>query len=393
MLNRANSYPTVMARGETNGAFEVLIEKLVYGGRGLGRLEGRVVLVPLVLPGETVRVQVERERRGLLEARLLEVVSPAPARVQPPCPYFGRCGGCQYQHAACEFELEAKREILRETFERVGKLAPPGEIAAVAGPPWEYRNRTGFHIERGRIGYFESGSHRLCPVDRCLICSPKINETLAALRAGRLPRAESVEVFTNETDVQMNVPAAAGALDYAAAGETYRVGPRSFFQTNRFLLDEMVRCALEGAAGETALDLYAGVGLFSLPLARRIGSVTAVESGAAAARDLEFNAARAGLPVEVKHSPVEMFLAALAGTPDFVLADPPRAGLGPRVAGELLRLGPPRLAIVSCDPATLARDLAPLAAGGYRLERLTLIDLFPRTYHIETVAQLRAGDR
>jgi 23S rRNA (uracil1939-C5)-methyltransferase len=174
-------------------------------------------------------------------------------------------------------------------------------------------------------------------------------------------------------------------------GEIYRVGHRSFFQVNRFLIDRLAECALDGAEGMSALDLYAGVGLLSLPLARRCRSVLAVESNASALRDLEFNAERAGMAVAARKATVEQFLETVEAPPDFVLADPPRAGLGKSVVNELLRLKAPVLTIVSCDPATLARDLAPLLAGGYRFDALTLIDLFPQTWHIETVTRLRLG--
>ncbi|MGB9606457.1 MAG: class I SAM-dependent RNA methyltransferase, partial [Bryobacteraceae bacterium] len=178
------------------------------------------------------------------------------------------------------------------------------------------------------------------------------------------------------------------ALEYAAAGELYRVGHRSFFQVNRFLLGDLVSCALEGAEGSSALDLYAGVGLFSLPLARRFARVTAVESSAWAAADLEHNAARAGLAIQVCRQDAAAFLAGQSQAPDFVLADPPRSGLGREVGRELLRLKPRRLTVVSCEPATLARDLAHLAGGGYRIERLALVDLFPQTHHIEAIVSL-----
>jgi 23S rRNA (uracil1939-C5)-methyltransferase len=305
---------------------------------------------------------------------------------------------------------------VREVLRRVGKLEAPGEIAIVSGPPWEYRNRAQFHLDGGRIGFLEAGSHRLCPVDRCPISSPRINEALAALRRmirdRRFPRfLRSVELFTNEREVQLNVldtdrPLARGffqwcaeqmpgagesSLEYIAGGEIYRVGHRSFFQVNRFLIDRLAECALDGAEGMSALDLYAGVGLFSLPLARRCRSVLAVESNASALRDLEFNAERAGLTVAARKATVEQFLEAVEAPPDFVLADPPRAGLGKGVVNELLRLKAPFLTIVSCDPATLARDLAPLLAGGYSIDALTLIDLFPQTWHIETVTRLRLG--
>jgi 23S rRNA (uracil1939-C5)-methyltransferase len=232
------------------------------------------------------------------------------------------------------------------------------------------------------------------------------------LRDRRFPRfVRSLELFTNETEVQLNVletaqpvsrrffdwaaeripGLAAGTLDYPVGRDVYRVGHRSFFQVNRFLIEAVVERALEGAEGISAVDLYAGVGLFSLRLARRFRSVTAVESGGSAARDLEFNAARAGVEVAVRRHVADLFLGELEEAPEFVLADPPRSGLGKRVVRELLRLKPPRVVIVSCDPSTLARDLAPLTADAYRIERLTLVDLFPQTYHIETVTHLRTA--
>lgn len=398
---------------ETNPrAVEAVIEKLVYGGAGLARIDGRVALVPFVLPGERVRIEPQAGRRGVLSARLESVVEPSAARTHPPCPFFYRCGGCQYQHGIYEAQVEAKRAIVAETLARIGKLEPPGEIDAITGEPWGYRNRTQFHVERNRLGYFGFGTHALVPVDRCPISSPRINEVLTALngmvRDRRWPAfVRSVEVFTNETDVQINVREtdrpvarrffewcaeavpgfAPAAIEYRAASDTYRVGRNSFFQVNRFLTGRLVERALEGASGGTAFDLYAGAGLFSLQLARRFERVTAVEGGAAA-RDLEYNAERAGVRLEVRRSPVEAFLEGISEAPDFVLADPPRAGLGKSAVRSLLRLEPARLSIVSCDPATLARDLAALTAGGYRLARLTLIDLFPQTYHIETVSTL-----
>ncbi|MGQ9632898.1 MAG: class I SAM-dependent RNA methyltransferase [Bryobacteraceae bacterium] len=393
---------------------ELTVEKWVYGGRGLGRLEGEVVLIPFVLPGERVRVRVERRRSGLGEAALAEVVAASQARVEPPCPYFGRCGGCQYQHASYEAQLEHKAAILRETLQRVGKLPAPEELRVVAAEPYGYRNRAQFHIQGGRIGFRQAGSNRLCPVEKCLICSPRINLALGELLAmagdSKWPSfVRTLELFTNEVEVQVNIlsterplarrffewcgerlaGADAAILEYAACGERFRVSRRSFFQVNRFLLERLVEEAMKDIAGEEAWDLYAGVGLFSVLLARRFAVVTAVESGAEAARDLKFNAQRASLPIRVLHAAVENFLAGCAHAPEFVLADPPRAGLGPAVVQHLVRLHPPVLAVVSCDPATLARDLAGLTAGGYRLESMTLVDLFPQTYHIETVARLK----
>ncbi|MGA2434885.1 MAG: class I SAM-dependent RNA methyltransferase [Bryobacteraceae bacterium] len=395
--------------------FEITIDKLIYGGQGLGRLDGRVVFVPFVLPGERLTVEVQVERPGLLEAMPRDFIERSAERIEPGCPYFYRCGGCQYQHASYAAQLAAKSGILADVLRRVGKIEPPCEIRTISGEPWGYRNRAQFHIENGAIGYFGYGSHALAAVERCPISSPRVNEALAALRAmlddRRFPDfLRSVEVFTNETEVQLNVlesihPVARrffdwcaesipgftpDAIEYRTGADLYRVRHRSFFQVNRFLIDAMIGQAAEAAEGESALDLYAGVGLFTLPLARRFAKMTAVESNRTAAEDLEFNAGRAGLAVTVDRNPVEAALAALERAPDFVLADPPRAGLGKAAVRELLRLKPRLLTLVSCDPATLARDLNALLAGGYRIEALSLIDLFPQTFHLETVARLRA---
>jgi 23S rRNA (uracil1939-C5)-methyltransferase len=401
-----------MVEPQTN--FELTIEKLIYGGEGLGRVAGQVVFTPYVLPGERVRVERKSEKSGMLRTALREVLSPAEGRVDPPCPYFGRCGGCHYQHAGYELQLEAKRSILRETLRRVGKIEAPDEIAIVSGAPWGYRNRSQFHVAGAAVGYLEAHSHKLCPVTHCPISSPHVNEALAALlrmtRDARWPRfVRSVEVFTNETETQLNVEAdrpvakrffewcaetipgfVSGSLDYEAAGFTYRVGGASFFQVNRFLIDDLAQTAIRGASGTWAVDLYSGAGLFSLPLSRRFSRVTAVESGASSVRDLRFNIERAGASVEVAQSSTEEFLQRIEAAPDFVLADPPRTGLGRAVVGRLSEIKPKRITVVACDPATLARDLPRLLAAGYRIERLTMVDLFPQTFHIETVAELSA---
>jgi 23S rRNA (uracil1939-C5)-methyltransferase len=405
----------------------VTVEKLVYGGDGLARLAGtgqqtRVVLAPYVLPGERVRAEVAQEKPGLVRARTLEVLDPSADRIAPRCPYFGRCGGCHYQHASYEAQLAAKRAILEEELRRLGKIEPPAGIQVLAAEPWGYRNRVQLHIEGQSLGYREARSHKLCPITQCPIASPKLNETIAALndmlRDPRWPRfLRALEIFTDEQRVQLNVTdsaqpvarrffdwcaeripgLAAGALDYAGR---FRVSRNSFFQVNRFLIDALVENAIAGAHGETAVDLYSGVGLFAVALARSFQRVVAVESGSAAVNDLRFNAERAaGAPLcgsvpdsacQPEHATAEAYLEALKAAPDFMLLDPPRAGLGKTVVRRLLEPKPSRVTIVSCDPATLARDLPHLLAGGYRIEQMTLVDLFPQTYHLETVVRLAA---
>jgi 23S rRNA (uracil1939-C5)-methyltransferase len=388
------------------------VEKLVYGGDGLARLDGRVVFAPFVLPGERIRARAEQEKPGLVRARMLEVLEAAPDRVTAPCPVFGTCGGCHYQHAPYEFQLEAKRRILREELRRLGKIEPPEQIEVAAAEPFGYRNRVQLHVEDKRIGYREARSHRLVAVSACPVSSPRIDEAIAVLNRmaqdTRWPRfMRSLEVFTDERQVQINVletdrPVARrffewcaseiegvveGALDYR--GE-FRVSSNSFFQVNRFLIERLVEVALQGAEGNHAVDLYAGVGLMTLPLARKFREVTAIESGAGAVRDLWFNSERAGLAniVGLQQS-AEDYLAGAERAPDFLVADPPRAGLGKSVVKRLTELRPRHLVVVACDPATLARDLSGLVASGYRVARMVLVDLFPQTYHLETVVELR----
>ena len=391
-------------------------EKWVYGGQALGRAGGQVVLTPFAMPGESLRVAQVRARSGMIEARLEKVLTPAVDRIEPRCPLFARCGGCDYQHAPYEFQLARKVEILREVFRRIGKFDAPEEIRTVSAEPWAYRNRAQFHLQNRRIGYQEAGSHKLVPVTgECPIAASAINQALTRLRDvlhhRRWPQfIHTLELFTNGAQTLVNIgeteggqrvarpffdwlaeriPGAnLGELNYAAGGRSYRVSHGSFFQTNRLLVDALIEEALRHVGGETALELYAGVGLFTLPLAARVPHVDAVESSSSAVRDLSFNLEQAGLNANAHRSNADLYLEKLATTPGFVLADPPRSGLGKAVVQHLARLAPPRITIVSCDPSTQARDLAVLLAAGYRIRELVFADLFPQTYHLETIAHL-----
>lgn len=391
------------------------IEKLVYGGDGLSRLDGEVVFTPYVLPGELVEADSAASRAHVPRASLSRIIEASADRIQAPCPVFGRCGGCHYQHANYDAQLRLKREILAETLRRVAKIEfDPARIGIEFAEPFGYRNRTQFHFDRGRIGYREMNSRKLVEVDRCPISSPKINEIIPKLK--RMARDRrwpdfigSLEVFTDEEQVQWNVletrrPVARrffewlaeevpgtvdGPLEYAVNEDRFRVSGSSFFQVNRFLLPRLPDLAIGEAAGALAWDLYAGAGLFAIPMARRFERVLAVEAGRSSA-DLRYNAQRSGAKVEAISAQVEAFLAAAPDSPEFVLADPPRAGLGKVAAARLLELRPPTLVIVACDPATLARDLAILAPA-YHIERITMVDLFPQTFHLETIVRLVSG--
>ena len=432
---------------------ELCIEKLVYGGEGLGRLEGRAVLLPLVLPGERVDAHPVKEEPRLVRARLGQVLEPSPARIAPGCSYFTQCGGCHYQHIGYEDQLRYKAAILGETLRRVGKITAP-EPELLASPPWHYRNRAQFktykHGDTFQLGYFELGSHRLLPVGSCPISSPRINEILPQLwQLGRRPDfpagSGEIEVLVahNDSSVLVNVASQGrwpktlvsalrehiadlvslavvegparlaplpryatsrvfgrGYLLYRAGDVDYRVSHGSFFQTNRFLADTLAGVATENLEGDTALDLFAGVGYFALPLAGKFRRVVAVESSDASIRDLESNRQRAGMAhVEAVRATAEEFLAQpntpprrsserIPLRPDVALLDPPRSGLSKAAAEHLAAQEAPSIIYVSCDPSTLARDLVRLTARGYRLKRLRLVDLFPQTFHIETIATL-----
>lgn len=390
---------------------DTIIEKLVYGGQGLARTANKVVMMPFVIPGETVTWQAIKEHPGHIEARLTHVVAPSSSRITPPCPVFARCGGCHYQHIDYPTQVEHKKKILAESLQRIGKLTPPNEIGTLTGEPYGYRNRIQIHFDGRKMGFREGGSRTLVPIDNCPLASPKLQEALAAiktrLRDHRFPDfLEEVELFSNEEIVVMNIlrtrrgvskeffpwmaeviPGAdQSRLFYQVFGHRYRVSYQSFFQVNRFLLEPLVHAVLGDSKPSWALDLYAGVGLFSVPMVKRGTRVTAVEVVRGAAADLEFNKF-AGIQVVQKS--VESYLEGFEGRPDLILADPPRVGLGKKTIEHLVTIRAPEICLVSCDPTTLARDAAGLVAGGYEITALTMADLFPQTFHLEAVMRLR----
>jgi len=431
---------------------EITVEKLVYGGDGLARLKSdeqraQTVFVPFVLPGERVEARVVEQQRGLVRAELQRVVQASEFRTDPACPYFGKCGGCQYQHIDYDAQLRFKSEILRETMRRTAKIDLASEIQFHPSPPLHYRNRTRFHVghkPQFSIGYFRPGSHELLSVRQCPISSPLINRALEVLwnsgEAGRVPtEIGEVELFANANDekalgeLYLNassynrggliafarelatpMPEVQGLvafpkwhpvgrqdkapepdllfgekiMKYDVGSETYRISAGAFFQTNRYLLPQMVELVVDDRSGRIALDLYSGVGLFAVPLARRFERVVAVESSRVSAADL-----RSNVPgnVKVSSQSTEAYLESAAGTlkPDFIVVDPPRAGLGTAVCAQLSKLRAQNMTYVSCDPATLARDLKQLISGGWQISQMHLIDLFPQTFHIETCVMLR----
>jgi 23S rRNA (uracil1939-C5)-methyltransferase len=414
---------------------DVSIEKLVYGGEGLARTPEGVLLVPSVIPGERAQVLPEPLRRGVRRGQLVQVSEASADRVAAECPYFGRCGGCQHQHIAYARQLQLKQEILRECFERIGKLRLAVPIRVVPSEPWRYRNRVRLQVEKSasawKVGYHEPSSHTLCAVDCCPISSPGLEAVIRELSRGALASlfpegAAELELFAADADrsfwitVYSSQPApdrfgeawrealpafasvcwhqrpsgkdtvwGEGAITYRVGEFHYRVSHRSFFQANRFLLEAMIEAAVGESTGGRALDLYAGAGFFTVPLARRFERVAAVESHASAARDLAANVGVAGTRVHSHQKVVESFLATTSHNWDLILADPPRIGLSKPVREHLGRLRPREFVYVSCDPTTLARDTAALVATGYEIVSMHLVDQFPQTFHIESVLHLK----
>jgi 23S rRNA (uracil1939-C5)-methyltransferase len=424
------------------------IEKLVYGGDGLSHADGNTVFVPYVIPGEEVRASSKAKRNKLVWGRLLEVTRPAPHRLKAPCPHFQTCGGCHYQHISAGEQLQFKKAILRETLSRLGRITWDGPIQEHSAEQYGYRNRAQWALRDAKpvaLGYFLPESSVIVPIDECPVLSPMLAKTFEQLqnmtRSGFLPeKVLEIEAFVDSGDenIALNVafarfPKSAaelaatfrqslpkieslllldqskgrfeltgpGFLFHEAGGFRFRVSHLSFFQVNRFLVEDLLKTMTAGVKGDVALDLYAGVGFFTLPIAKTFNKVVAVDANLAATRDLYANAESAGVTITSHNEHAEEFLRKTQEKPDFVSLDPPRAGLGAGAAAALAALGAPEIAYLSCDPSTLARDLAVLTGSGktrngdpgssvrYEISEMHLFDLFPQTFHIETLVRLR----
>ena len=438
------------AETQTDKPVLVQIDKLVHGGKGLAHEGSLAVFVEGVLPGESVRIQLERVKKGYAEGRLLEVVTPSPDRTAAPCPVYGRCGGCQLQHASAAAQLELKRAILAETLVRLGGLTDLDVQPFIASPEaYGYRHRARLAVvtPRGKtasLAYHEEGSHRLVPIAACPLLAPRLNEAVAHLNrtlAGSGMMAALIQevrlgysVATGELVIQYEAERCtrrqaegwfervrtglAGlrgqmmtvgrglqqrrwvdgetALTEQVAGLRLRCGDRSFVQANwrlnETLVETVAAWVFEGGkdAPLRVLELYAGIGNFGLPMARGGALVTLVEANPAALADARYNARVNHVGrCRFRQGPAEAILD--ASTPDeydLVLMDPPRTGLSKEALTGLLRLRPHRLVYLSCDPPTLARDLRAMREAGYRVTRLQGFDMFPQTMHIETLVEL-----
>lgn len=425
----------------------VQIEKPIYGGAFLARIESKAVFVSLALPSERARIRIVEDKRGYANAEIEEIVSAAPERIAPACRHFGACGGCNYQHASYAAQLAFKQAILRETLERSGVHAPD-EIAVLAAEPWAYRNRIRLAFDtQGNPGYRSRRSHAIVPIAECPIAAPLLVRAALAAAEAVQPlapalRPSGLSLFCNADEsallatlfatgaakvpakippkipfdkfaqsLRERVPELSGAefvletpnggqprtiarwgaafLTYRAAGTDYRVDHRAFFQVNHWLIDTLVEQVTAGRNGALAWDLFAGVGLFARQLTTGFARVIAVESAPAATAALAHNLG--GTNAAAVRAEAFAFLrrTSAAPRPDLIVVDPPRTGLGAEITAQLARIAAPTLVYVSCDPATLARDLRVLIASGYAIQNIALADLFPQTFHLETVVELR----
>ncbi len=402
--------------------FQVRIEKVVYGGDGLGRAQGKVVFVPFSVPGDLLRVRAVERKKNFLRAAIVAVLEPGPGRQQPPCPYFGVCGGCQWQQLEYARQVETKRQILEETVRHHFPATRNLLIPMKASPAdYHYRSRARLQIRGSEaprtVGFFKFRSHDVEDIRSCPLLQPTLNEALAAVRTRAQdpgPAPQEVDIACSEENrrwhsAACDLPAGEGSSgrDGAAAptppllrrtvGEfAYAVAPGVFFQANDFTIADLtgtVAGLAQGRGNRAALDLYCGAGLLSLPLARLFESVTAVESSPEASALCSYNAEAAGLrDVRVVCAEVERWMAAVGSVSppgfDLVVLDPPRAGAGIEVMARIREWAPETIVYVSCDPQTMCRDLAALPEQNYTIDEVLGIDFFPQTYHFESIVRL-----
>jgi len=373
----------------------ITIETIAFGGEGIGRAETLVVFVPFTAPGDVVEAEIREAKKRYLRGRMKRLVTPSPDRVEPPCPYFRRCGGCHYQHIEYAKQVEMKRRQVSEAFERIGKFtAPPVESALPSPAPYGYRGKAEFHVERARdgayrIGFMDVGGSRLVDIERCAIMEESINEQLTFLRR---PMHAPLRVdryviwsLTGKSEEKHVVR--------VVKGREILVPFEGFFQANTALTDGLVDTVMEFAGagpGETVLDLYCGSGLFPLFLAPACRSLVGIEIDGEAVECARLNTEKHGIDNAVFHEgDVREILEKEFGAGkavDVVVLDPPRTGCEREVLDGVIGLHPSRIVYVSCDPATLARDARLLVDGGYDLITVRPVDMFPQTKHIEAVA-------
>jgi 23S rRNA (uracil1939-C5)-methyltransferase len=411
--------------------YDLTIEKIVYGGDGLGRINGQAVFVPFAAPGDQLRVRITALERNLARGEITEIIAPSTLRRAAPCQYFGVCGGCQLQHLDYPAQLATKAEFIRESLRRMGGIDWQEKIEVLAADELGYRSRAEIKVGHGDaetrihgaqesatlrrlvpasprpllIGFFKANTHDICEVTECPILLPAANAALQELHKppNLLPSRATRVYLTVGDDQTLATPAtgenardaeidAQGTVQQTIAGIKYSFGVRTFFQSNRLLVEQLVLTAVANTNGKVAFDLYAGAGLFSLQLAKSFAQVYAVE-GSKISSQHGLKNAQANRIHNVIYEAMSVeawlkFQAPKLPRPDFLLLDPPRAGAGEAVIQRLLALQSPRIHYVSCDPTTLARDLKLLTKAKYKIDSITALDMFPQTYHVETVVKL-----
>jgi 23S rRNA (uracil1939-C5)-methyltransferase len=375
---------------------------MAFEGGAIARHDGQVVFAAYGIPGEEAVVEIERRSKDYLMGRVVEVLSSSPHRVEAPCPYFGRCGGCQWQHIDYPFQVELKARIVGEQLRRIGKFEePPVAATLTAEERWHYRNHARFSTDRqGQLGFVSLVRRRFVRIDHCRIMHPWINSVLerlqgkcaglhqVAIRYG--VRTEQALIHPSLKEIDDSIPSGQASYEEELLGKRFRVSGASFFQVNTRqaeVLIEVVREKLALASNQLLLDAYAGVGTFAVLLAPYVKRVIAIEESPAAVADAVIN--QAGIKnIVFYQGKVEQILPELRHRPHAAILDPPRVGCHPDTIAAVLKRPPARLVYVSCDPATLARDLRALCQGGYRLQEVQPVDMFPQTFHIECVATL-----
>ena len=421
--------------------FKLKIEKLVYGGRGLGRLNGRAVFVPFTAPGDIVLVEEKSRKSGYSEAEVVKILERSRERVEPLCPYFGKCGGCDWQHVKYEKQVEYKRAILEENLQKIGKIKKPNIDEVIPSPsPWHYRNRAQIKVKNGKVGFFAKNSHQVVDIDRCPLLKediaeifPRLKELLTLLPSepsefhvyssgkdevllkivfqGRFKRFEiPVEklkevlkvnlvgygIYRQSNGFPERVRFFGKDFSYEFTEKfKFRVSADSFFQVNRFQLENLINRVSKVAMEQQYMlagDLYCGVGTLTIPVGRYVHRAFGIEANFSAVSDALYNKdinglrnvsfycreTEEGLPILKEHNP------------DLVIVDPPRSGLNEKIIKTIANLSRLKKVIyVSCNPSTLARDIATFHRYGINMERAKVIDMFPQTFHVETIAYLR----
>ncbi len=387
----------------TRERIPVALTNMAYEGAALGRHEGKVVFADFGIPGEEAVVEIRRSRKDYSQGKVVEVLAPSPHRVDAPCPYFGVCGGCQWQHMDYEYQLEAKEAVVRHQLTRIGKFSDPPIQPTISAPdPWHYRNHVRFTVnDQGYLGFVSRDNYRFIRIDESMIMHPWINEVLANLQ-GRCRGLHQVAMrYGVNTGQWLIHPLLRPVIDDAIEsgqpcyeeellGRRFRISGGSFFQVNTAQAEVLAQIVIDGlclSGDEVVVDAYAGVGTFGVLLADRVKQVVAVEESSSAIQDARVNVS--GLDnISLIEGKVENVLPTLNEKPDAAIIDPSRAGCHRRVLDAIIERRIPRVVYVSCDPATLARDLRILGDGGYQLANVQPVDMFPQTFHIESVTTL-----